>query len=96
MIRLPRLAQFTLGLTALVGCASAPPGGAVRPARMPDCSFRSASTCWTLAGRFPARRPVARDTTPERRLAEPPAALAAADDSVAPHHDRPESTESHQ
>ena len=45
-----------LGIVLLGGCAAAQSSSAA-PRLEPDCSFRSASTCWTVAGRFPPRRP---------------------------------------
>ena len=51
-----------LTIVLLSGCAAAQSAQsaqssstAVRPG--PDCSFRSASTCWTMASRFPPRSP---------------------------------------
>jgi hypothetical protein len=59
--------RMTASLPALVtiallsGCAAAQSSQssstAVRPG--PDCSFRSASTCWTVASRFPPPSPSA-------------------------------------
>jgi hypothetical protein len=48
-----------LTIVLLTGCATAQSSSstAVRPG--PDCSFRSASTCWTVASRFPPRSPSA-------------------------------------
>ena len=47
-----------LTIVLLSGCATVQSSStAVRPG--PDCSFRSASTCWTLASRFPPRSPSA-------------------------------------
>ena len=64
-----------LGTFLLSGCA-ANQSRAAAPEREPDCSFRSAATCWTVAGRFPARRTEPRDSTREKLLQEPPASLA--------------------
>ncbi len=87
MTRLVPMMPCAIGLTLAAACATAPPSTTMAPLRAPDCSFRSASTCWTLAGRFPVRRPVAKDTMPETRLAEPPAVFAAATDSSGRHLD---------
>jgi hypothetical protein len=69
------IALAVLGAFLLSGCA-ANQSRAAAPEREPDCSFRSAATCWTVAGRFPARRDETRDSTPEKILQEPPANLA--------------------
>jgi hypothetical protein len=63
------------GLVVLCGCTP-PQTSAVAPEREPDCSFRSASTCWTMASRFPAPRPEPRDSVKHHILDEPPARLA--------------------
>jgi hypothetical protein len=47
----------------------------------PDCSFRSASTCWTLGARLPPPR--ADSTARPRESLESPAAFAMAGDSAA-------------
>jgi hypothetical protein len=67
------------GTGLLSGCAAASPtaGGS---APEPDCSFRSVTTCWTLAGRFPFRQAPAR--APEELRAPPPPVLASAADSL--------------
>jgi hypothetical protein len=68
----------------LCGCAVAPvDSSSLAPEAEPDCSFRAATTCWTLGARVPAPRAEARDTTPDRLLREPPAVLANASDTVA-------------
>lgn len=94
MTRLWRLLPMAVGLMAVPGCAAAARTAAVEPTRLPDCSFRSASTCWTLAGRFPTRQSAVRDTMPELRLDGPPPVLAAASDSIDRHPDTLEPTES--
>ena len=45
------------GIALLYGCAAAATAhpSATAPQSEPDCSFRSASTCWTVAGRYPPR-----------------------------------------
>lgn len=48
------------GIALVYGCAAAtaqPSSTAPTPRLEPDCSFRSASTCWTVAGRFPSWLP---------------------------------------
>jgi hypothetical protein len=93
MTRLLRVYPIALAVAAASACAPASPAAALTPSRTPDCSFRSGSTCWTLAGRFPARRPGVWDTMPERRLGQPPPVLAASD-SIHRHPDPPDLTES--
>jgi hypothetical protein len=44
-----------LAIALLYGCAAAAHSSSAAPRLEPDCSFRSPSTCWTVAGRFPAR-----------------------------------------
>ena len=46
-----------LGIALLSGCAAATQSSSAAPRLEPDCSFRSPSTCWTVAGRFPPRLP---------------------------------------
>jgi hypothetical protein len=43
-----------LAIALLYGCAAAAHSSSAAPRLEPDCSFRSPSTCWTVAGRFPA------------------------------------------
>jgi hypothetical protein len=55
-MRLPQSALLMgLGTMMLCGCGVAAQSSSRTPPREPDCSFRSAGTCWTLATRFPAR-----------------------------------------
>jgi len=70
-----------LGVALLCGCAATPRSTTVVPREEPDCSFRSATTCWTIVGRFPARRAEARDSVPEL-LTRPPTVLANRADTV--------------
>jgi hypothetical protein len=93
MSRLHRLWPVAMGLAAVSGCAPAARTTAAGPMRMPDCSFTAASTCWTLTGRFPPRRSVARDTTPDMLLSRPPVLAAA--DSIRRLPDTHDLTESH-
>ena len=48
-----------LPIALLYGCAGATQPSSAAPGLEPDCSFRAASTCWTMAGRFPPRLPKA-------------------------------------
>jgi hypothetical protein len=54
-------------------------------APQPDCSFRSAATCWTLSGRFPARRREGRDSVPADVIRPPPASLASEEQEEVSH-----------
>jgi len=64
----------------LSGCGAAN-AAAVRTTPVADCSFRSSTTCWTLAGRFPARQ--ISTPSPEELRGTPRPVLASAADSVA-------------
>ena len=46
-----------LSIALLYGCAAATQPSSAAQRLEPDCSFRSPSTCWTVAGRFPPRLP---------------------------------------
>jgi hypothetical protein len=68
----------------LSGCAAAPPdSSSLAPEPAPDCSFRAATTCWTLGARVPTPARESRDTAPDRLLKQPPAVLASRGDTVA-------------
>lgn len=67
-------------LGALVsGCAGATTTSAAPAPAEPACSFRSATTCWTLAARFPDRQAA---LPPEELRASPRPVLASASDST--------------
>jgi hypothetical protein len=70
-----------LGIALLGGCAAAQSSSAA-PRLEPDCSFRSASTCWTVAGRFPARRPKSAPSKPDELRDPSPTAVASKADSA--------------
>jgi hypothetical protein len=70
-----------LGIVLLGGCAAAQSSSAA-PRLEPDCSFLSASTCWTVAGRFPPRRPKAAPPKPDEIRGPAPAAVASKADSA--------------
>jgi hypothetical protein len=72
-----------LGTALLWGCAALARPSSTAPERQPDCSFRSATTCWTMANRFPARRPDARDSVPSEILGQPATIIARVADTVA-------------
>jgi hypothetical protein len=64
----------------LGGCAASHLGGPA--AARQDCGFRSATTCWTLVGRFPARPGVARDSLPADPRDPRPVLLASRTDTL--------------
>jgi hypothetical protein len=74
----------TVALTLLSACAAAAAPVASSSATGPDrdCSFRSATTCWTLAPRIPARGPEARDSAPDRIMSPPRPVLAGVADTA--------------
>jgi hypothetical protein len=71
-----------LGTVLLSGCVAATQSASSAPRGGPDCSFRSATTCWTLAGRFPQARAAKPDSVPKKLLDAPAAVLASRGDSV--------------
>ena len=76
-----------MNLAALVllgGCAVAPRSAAAGPEREPDCSYRSATTCWTLGTRFPEPPAEAPDSVPHELMNPPPLTVASAADSATP------------
>jgi hypothetical protein len=73
---------LALVLGCLCGCATAAHVSAPVHAAAPDCSFRAATSCWTLAARFPPRRAQTADSQPGRILSLPPAVLASEADSA--------------
>jgi hypothetical protein len=77
-------ARFLLALGLLSGCATAArmASTAQHPHPEPDCSFRSATSCWTLGTRFPARSVEPADTEPGQILNSNPAVLASEADST--------------
>ena len=74
----------TVALTLLSACAAATAPVSSSSATGPDrdCSFRSATTCWTLAPRVPAPRPEARDSAPDRIQTPPAPVLAGVADTA--------------
>jgi hypothetical protein len=63
--------RVVAGLLALAGCAPQARTALAPSPHEPDCSFRSAATCWTIAGRFPAPP----DSAPAGALDPPPPLL---------------------
>ena len=76
------MSAMSVGVALLSGCGAAN-AAAMRPAPEAECSFRSATTCWTLAGRFPAERGSPPAPSPEELRAPPRAVLASTADSAA-------------
>jgi hypothetical protein len=72
-----RRMHIAAAVALLSGCGAANTA-AVRTTPEPACSFRAVTTCWTLAGRFPARQLT---PPPEELRAPPRAVLASATDS---------------
>jgi hypothetical protein len=71
-----------LGIALLYGCAAASQSSSAAPRPEPDCSFRSPSTCWTVAGRFPPRLPKSAAPTPDRIRDLSPTVVASKADSA--------------
>jgi hypothetical protein len=71
-----------LGPVFLSGCAAASQSISAERGVEPDCSFRSASTCWTLAGRFPPPRPETGEPSPSEIPEPSPTILANRPDSA--------------
>jgi putative addiction module component (TIGR02574 family) len=70
-------------LALLCGCAATTrlASPAQSPDLEPDCSYRAATSCWTLAARFPPRRAEPPDSQPETIRSRGPAVLASEIDS---------------
>ena len=63
------IALVATALTLLSGCAAAAApvsSSSATAAGADDCSFRSATTCWTLAPRVPTPRGEPRDSVPDQ------------------------------
>lgn len=71
-----------MGIACLHGCAAGTQSSSAAPRLAPDCSFRSASTCWTMAGRFPPRPPKSPAPKPDKIRGPSPITLATAADSA--------------
>ena len=79
------IALVATALTLLSGCAAAAEPGSsssATPAEADDCSFRSATTCWTLAPRVPVQRPGPRDSVPDQIQTPPRPVLASEADTA--------------
>jgi hypothetical protein len=72
------------GAALLSGCAGVTQSASSVPRKGPDCSFRSATTCWTLAGRFSPARAAKPDSARKQLLEPPTPVLATRADSLPP------------
>jgi hypothetical protein len=79
VLRLVPILPVVLGMVILCGCAAVSQSSATASADEPDCSFRSATTCWTLAGRFPPRPSEAGEPDPNEAPRAPTALASRAD-----------------
>ena len=79
--RLTPFLTCLLAATLLGACATTMRSSAADAPSKPDCSYRSATTCWTLAGRFPPAHQTARDSLPRELLESPPRTLASHPDT---------------
>lgn len=78
--------RLPLGVGLLCGCATtAPVASSARPPE-PACSFRAATSCWTMNTRFPPKRAERADSQPEKLFDPRPAVLATAADSAGSAH----------
>jgi len=84
MWRMLAIGILTLGGVQQAGAqeAAAPGPSSAAPRLEPDCSFRSPSTCWTVAGRFPPRRPKPAVPKPGDIRDLPPVTVASKADSA--------------
>jgi hypothetical protein len=71
-----------LGIALLHGCAAGTQSSSAAPRLEPDCSFRSPSTCWTVAGRFPPRLPKSAAPKPDEIRNLSPITVASTADSA--------------
>jgi hypothetical protein len=81
-MRMPPTLPLVLALGFLYGCAPTAQSSSTAQATEPDCSFRAATSCWTLAARFPPRPAEPTDSQPGEILKPPPAVLASGADSA--------------
>ncbi len=74
-----------IAIVLLSGCAAAATpvsSSSAIAAGVDDCSFRSATTCWTLAPRVPTPRPGPRDSVPDQIRTPPRPVLASEADTA--------------
>ena len=82
---LKRLTPFLthlLAVTLLDACATTMRSAAADVPSEPDCSYRAATTCWTIVRRFPPAHPAARDSLSRELLASPAQTLATSPDTI--------------
>jgi hypothetical protein len=79
---LVRILPVVLSIVLLCGCAAATQSSSTGQGTEPDCSFRSATTCWTLRDRFPQRPPEPAAPTPDELPKRPPVVLASRADAA--------------
>ena len=70
-----------LAATLLGACATTTQTAAVNVPSEPDCSYRSATTCWTVVGRFPPAQLAPRDSLSRELLDSLPRTLASSADT---------------
>jgi hypothetical protein len=75
-----------LSIACLHGCAATTQSSPAAPRLAPDCSFRSASTCWTVAGRYPSRLPKSVGPKPDEIRGPSPITVASTADSTRGSH----------
>jgi hypothetical protein len=78
---LTRFLPAMLAATLLGGCAASAQTASTHVRTGPDCSFRSATTCWTVAARFPAARSETGDSIAKELRRPTPRTLASRADS---------------
>jgi hypothetical protein len=77
-----KILPAVLVLGFVYGCAATARSPSTARAAEPDCSFRAATSCWTVAGRYPPRRAEPTDSQPDEILKQSPAVLASRTDSA--------------
>jgi hypothetical protein len=77
-----RILPVALVIGLVYGCAATARSPSAARTTEPDCSFRAATSCWTVAGRFPPRRAEPTDSQPREIMKPPPAVLASRADSA--------------
>jgi hypothetical protein len=82
--RLPALLFGLTTVAVLAGCAAGSQSATRAEPAEPDCSFRSASTCWTLSGRFPRARIEAGDSIGKQLREQSRPVLATRPDTSSP------------
>jgi hypothetical protein len=83
-----KLGAILVVVSLLYGCAGATDAATELPVAEPDCSFRAATSCWTLSARLPPKRAEPADSAARELMAPPPQLFANADDSTTSTSDR--------